>query len=240
MGRIFKFSQVWYFRKDLLVYLGSFVIFQGHQEYIEQKGSRVSRDSREDPPWISMKGSIRAVEFCKVETLEYSSESGSGDSCCKMTLKFVDPSSSVFGKTFKLTLPEVTGFPDFLVEKTRYDAAIQRNWTHRDKCKVWWKNEDEEDGSWWDGRILSVKPKSLDFPDSPWERFTIQYKSDPPEMLQHSPWELFDVNTQWEQPHINDETKSKLLSAFAKLEQSGETPQVFNDGGVKLLCMWSF
>ncbi|KAH7513458.1 hypothetical protein FEM48_Zijuj12G0202000 [Ziziphus jujuba var. spinosa] len=198
---------------------------QGHQEYIEQKGSRVSRDSREDPPWISMKGSIRAVEFCKVETLEYSSESGSGDSCCKMTLKFVDPSSSVFGKTFKLTLPEVTGFPDFLVEKTRYDAAIQRNWTHRDKCKVWWKNEDEEDGSWWDGRILSVKPKSLDFPDSPWERFTIQYKSDPPEMLQHSPWELFDVNTQWEQPHINDETKSKLLSAFAKLEQSGETPQ---------------
>lgn len=183
------------------------------------------------------------MEFCKVVTLEYSSESGSGDSCCKMTLEFIDSSSIVFGKTFKLTLPEVTGFPDFLVEKTRYDAAIQRNWTHRDKCKVWWKNEDEEDGSWWDGRILCVKAKSSDFPDSPWESFTIQYKSDPTEMLQHSPWELFDVNTQWEQPHINDESKSKLLSAFAKLEQSGETPQVCNAvlwEKVKLLSMRTF
>ncbi|KAF3456326.1 hypothetical protein FNV43_RR00976 [Rhamnella rubrinervis] len=116
---------------------------QGHQEYIEHRGLR---DLREDPPWISTRGSIRAVEFCKVQGLEYSSESGSGDSCCKMTLEFVDPSSKVYGKSFKLTLPEVTGFPDFLVERTRYDAAIQRNWTHRDKCKVWWKNEDEEDG----------------------------------------------------------------------------------------------
>lgn len=167
------------------------------------------------------------MEFCKVQGLEYSSESGSGDSCCKMTLEFVDPSSSVFGKSFKLTLPEVTGFPDFLVERTRYDAAIQRNWTHRDKCNVWWKNENEEDGSWWEGRITCVKAKSTEFPDSPWERYTIQYKSDPTEKHQHSPWELFDYPPQWEGPHINGGSKNKLLSIFSKLEQSGEKPKVF-------------
>lgn len=182
---------------------------------------------REDPPWISTRGSIRAVEFCKVQGLEYSSESGSGDSCCKMTLEFVDRSSSVFGKSFKLTLPEVTGFPDFLVERTRYDAAIRRNWTHRDKCKVWWKNEDEEDGSWWVGRITCVKAKSTEFPDSPWERYSVQYKSEPTETHQHSPWELFDMTFQWEEPCMNAESKNKLLSAFSKLEQSGEKPQVF-------------
>lgn len=167
------------------------------------------------------------MEFCKVQGLAYSSESGSGDSCCKMTLEFVDPSSSVFGKSFKLTLPEVTGFPDFLVERTRYDAAIQRNWTHRDKCNVWWKNENEEDGSWWEGRIICVKAKSTEFPDSPWERYTIQYKSDPTEKHQHSPWELFDYPPHWEGPHINEGSKNKLLAIFSKLEQSGEKPKVF-------------
>ncbi|PON61920.1 Guanine nucleotide-binding protein, beta subunit [Parasponia andersonii] len=192
---------------------------QGHQEYLEHLRQR------EHPPWISVKGNLRDVEFCKVQDLEYSSFAGSGESCCKMTLQFVDPSSDVYGRSFKMTLPEMTGFPDFLVERTRYDAAIQRNWTHRDKCQVWWKNDGEEDGSWWLGRILSVKAKSDDFPESPWERYTVQYKGDPPETHLHSPWELLDISAVWEQPHIDDDSKDGLQSAFAKLERSSRPPQ---------------
>lgn len=202
------------------------LFFQGHQEYITYSGSH------EAGPWTSVKGIIRAVEFCKVEGLEYSPFAGSGDSCCKMTLQFVDPTSHVFGKTFKLTLPEVTSFPDFLVERTRYDAAIHRNWTSRDKCRVWWKNEGEEDGSWWDGRILSVKARSPEFPDSPWDRYVIRYRSEPTETHLHSPWELYDIGTQWEQPHIDDESRNKLLSSLAKLEQSGDKPQVIKSSDI--------
>lgn len=194
-------------------------VSQGHQEYIDYSGAR------ESGPWT--KGQIRAVEYCRVQSLEYSTVPGSGDSCCKMTLQFVDPDSSVAGKSFKLALPEMTGFPDFLVERSRFDAAMQRNWTHRDKCRVWWKNEGDFDGSWWDGRILSVKPKSSEFPDSPWERYSIRYKSDPIETHLHSPWELFDGDTEWEPPHIDDEIRTKLLSAFGKLQKSGNTVQVF-------------
>ncbi|GAV70868.1 WD40 domain-containing protein/Bromodomain domain-containing protein [Cephalotus follicularis] len=192
---------------------------QGHQEYLDSGGLK------ELGPWKSMKGNLRAVEFCNIEGLEYSTLPGSGDSCCKMRLKFVDPDSSVFHKVFKLTLPEVTSFPDFLVERSRFESAMQRNWTCRDRCRVWWKNESEEDGSWWDGRILSVKPKSSEFPDSPWEKYTIQYKSDPTETHLHSPWELFDADTQWEQPHIDDKSRDMLLASFAKLEQSGNKVQ---------------
>ncbi|KAL0376369.1 UNVERIFIED_CONTAM: PH-interacting protein [Sesamum calycinum] len=197
-------------RGDDVVYLR-----QGHEEYISYI------NSRNLGPWETIKRNIRAVEFCRVEDLEYSTHPGSGESCCKMTLKFVDPSSEVLGKSFKLTLPEVTGFPDFLVEKSRYDASMARNWTSRDKCQVWWKNEGEEDGSWWEGRILSVKPKSLEFPDSPWERYVVKYKSDPTETHHHSPWELYDTGSQWEQPHIDDDIREKLIHALAKLEQSG-------------------
>ncbi|KAG6667993.1 PH-interacting protein [Carya illinoinensis] len=209
---------------DEVVYLR-----QGHQEYINYFNSielghwRTMMGSLDFSK--EMMGNIRAVEFCRVESLEYSSLAGSGDSCCKMTLQFVDSTSSLFNISFKLTLPEVTGFPDFLVERTRFDAAMQKRWSFRDKCRVWWKNEGEEDGSLWDGRIVSVKAKSEEFPDSPWERYTIQYKSDPRERHNHSPWELYDADTQWEWPHIDDEIRNKLLSAFAKLEQSGNKPE---------------
>ncbi|KAK4425942.1 PH-interacting protein [Sesamum alatum] len=209
-------------RGDEVVYLR-----QGHQEYINYT------NSRNLGPWETIKRNIRAVEFCRVEDLEYSTHPGSGESCCKMTLKFVDPSSEVVGKSFKMTLPEVTGFPDFLVEKSRYDASMARNWTSRDKCQVWWKNEGEEDGSWWEGRIVSVKPKSVEFPDSPWERYMVKYKSDPTETHHHSPWELYDTATHWEQPHIDDDIREKLIHALAKLEQSGYKVQ--DDYGVNKL-----
>ncbi|XP_071703831.1 uncharacterized protein [Rutidosis leptorrhynchoides] len=195
--------------------LGDEVVYfrQGHQDYID--GSH----SREMGPWRLLKGNIRDVEFCKVKDLEYSTRP-SGEACCKMTLQFEDPSSNVVGKSFKLTLPEVTGFPDFLVERSRYDAAMDRGWRCRDKCQVWWKNEGEENGNWWDGRIVAVKPKCVDYPDSPWERFSVQYKNDP-NVLQHSPWELYDASMVWEEPHIDDDVRTKLIRALAKLEQSG-------------------
>ncbi|CAL5184297.1 unnamed protein product [Lathyrus oleraceus] len=201
--------------------LGDEVVYlrQGHQEYIDYSRKR------ESGPWVSLKGHLRAVEYCRVQSLEYSHVPGSGDSCCKMTLQFVDPNSSVVGKTFKLTLPEVTGFPDFLVERTRFDAAIQRNWTRRDKCRVWWKNEDNSSGNWWEGRIQFVKAKSSEFPDSPWERYSVRYKSDLSDEHLHSPWELFDSDTQWEQPHIDNNTRNKLLSALTKLQQSSNKIQ---------------
>ena len=188
--------------------------FQGHQEYIEKLNLR-----SEVGPWRSPKTNIRAVEICSVEDLVYASLAGSGDSCCKITLKFTDPLSSVFGRTFKLTLPELINFSDFVVEKTRYDAAIGRNWTHRDKCLVWWRNGEDGSGSWWEGRILAVEAKSREFPDSPWERYVVKYKGDAENNL-HSPWELHDPDIQWEQPQIDFEIRDKLLSSFAKLESA--------------------
>ncbi|KAH7578253.1 hypothetical protein JRO89_XS01G0359900 [Xanthoceras sorbifolium] len=194
--------------------LGDEVVYlrQGHYEFIESTGSR------EVGPWRSIKGDINAVEICKVENLAYATFPGSGDSCCKLTLTFIDPSSSVFDKAFKLTLPELIDFPDFIVEKTRYDAAISRNWTHRDKCLVWWRSENGEGGNWWEGRIVSSQAKSDEFPDSPWERYTVRYKNS--ENHLHSPWELHDPDISWEHPQIDLEIRDHLLSSFAKLEKS--------------------
>ncbi|GFZ11507.1 WD40/YVTN repeat and Bromo-WDR9-I-like domain-containing protein [Actinidia rufa] len=196
---------------------------QGHQEFISRRRAKVGH-------WETLKSNIRAVEFCRVQNLEYA-PSGGGEICCRMTLQVANSSSSVTGKTFTLTLPELNDFPDFLVERKRYDAAMQRNWTPRDKCQIWWKNPGEENGSWWKGRIVSVKPKSPEFPDSPWERYDVRYSGNPPETFLHSPWELHDVEkycddkTQWEPPHIDNEIRDKMLSFLDKLNESGEKDQ---------------
>lgn len=184
---------------------------QGHEEFIE------SNASREVGPWRSIKGNIRAVELCRVENLVYSTCPGSGDSCCKITLRFVDPSSNAVGKSFRLTLPELINFPDFIIEKTIYDASMSRNWTHRDKCMVWWRFENGEGGTWWEGRILSSQPKSQAYPDSPWERYSVRYNT--AENHTHSPWELHDPEMPWEHPQLDSEIKDKLLFYLDKLEQ---------------------
>jgi len=128
-----------------------------------------------------------------------------------------------------ITLPELVSYPDFLVEKTRYEAAMERNWTHRDKCKVWWRDEEErEGGNWWEGRVVAVKPKSTDFPDSPWEKYVVQYKKDSSEHP-HSPWELHDVGNlwvPWKHPHINLEIRDKLLSEMEDLQEMSHGNQV--------------
>ncbi|KAK1291797.1 hypothetical protein QJS10_CPB17g01104 [Acorus calamus] len=187
---------------------------QGHQEYLELC------HSQEIGPWRMFIGNLRAVEFCRVESLDYSQVPGSGESCCKLTLEFTDPSSSVFGKIFKMTLPELRDFPDFLVERTRYDAAMERNWTHRDKCQVWWRDDEGDGGSWYDGRVVQVKPISTELPDSPWLRCAVQYKNDGSEHHTHCPWELCDPDGQWEHPCIDSESRQNLLSSLSKIEQN--------------------
>lgn len=162
---------------------------------------------------------MSAVEICKVEALDYDFVPGSGDSRCKMKLKFVDPLSNAIDKLFQLTLPELSDFADFVVERTWYDAAIKRNWTCRDKCLVWWRHENGEGGRWWNGRIKSVQAKSSEFPDSPWLRYVVEYKDDPANPRDHCPWELHDPDISWEHPCIDSEIIDKLLSYFSRLEK---------------------
>ncbi|KAL1339465.1 hypothetical protein AAHE18_U039100 [Arachis hypogaea] len=194
--------------------LGDEVVYlrQGHQEYIELMGLSITG------PWRSFSG-LRTSEICKVDKLEYAAQPGSGDSCCKLTLRFIDPSSPAEGKSFQLTLPELINFSDFVIERTWYEASMNQGWSSRDKCMVWWKDSDSDGGgNWWEGRIMALQDKSPEFPDSPWLRCQVQYKTEPGANYPHSPWELYDPDTRWVHPHIDKVTRDKLLSLFAKLD----------------------
>ncbi|MCO5554971.1 hypothetical protein L7F22_008511 [Adiantum nelumboides] len=190
---------------------------QGHAEYLDMY------KLDEAGPWILYGDDLHHIEICQVAGLEYAILQDSGETCCKFTLEFVDCTSRLQGKSFWLSLPELTNFPDFIVEKNRYDASVLRKWTNRDRCKVWWRSQNGQGGRWWEGRVINVKPKSVDFPESPWERFVVQYKSDPTNPYRHSPWELFDpTDCKWEQPHIDAQTRDRLLFV---LESAANEPE---------------
>ncbi|KAL6525911.1 hypothetical protein OROMI_030306 [Orobanche minor] len=194
--------------------LGDEVVYlrQGHEDYLE-----LSQASESGPWEIYRDNKIRAVEVCSVEGLKYTSQPGSGESCCYITLKFMDAFCSVVGNEFRLILPELNDFPDFIVERSRYDAAMERNWTSRDKCLVWWRDESGVGGAWWEGRITAIKDKCNNFPGSPWERYLVKYKDDNTDFRCHCPWELHDRERPWEQPTIDFKSKEKILYSFAKL-----------------------
>ncbi|KAL5700262.1 hypothetical protein ACHQM5_025733 [Ranunculus cassubicifolius] len=190
---------------DKVVYLR-----QGHLQYVPEFATT----------WGSRKP--RNVEYCKIISLAYSTFPGSGESCSKIALEFVDPCSSLFGQIFKLTLPELNDFPDFLVERTLYDASVERNWTTGDRCRVWWKNPHGGGfgGNWWSGQVVSVLET---FGNSPWEKYVVRYNS--LAEIRHSPWELHDPENPLEDlpDNIAEESIRKLLSFISKLDESGNT-----------------
>ncbi|KAE8815897.1 Retrovirus-related Pol polyprotein from transposon TNT 1-94 [Hordeum vulgare] len=196
--------------------LGDEVMYlrQGHEEYVNEVKSLENCPSN----WIK---SLKAAELCKIKGLDYKPDRGSGESCCELTIKFIDHTSSGFGKEFVITLRELVTFPDFLVERTWFEATTTYNWSVADRCKVWWMGVGEDGGSWWEGRVLDIRPRSPDFPESPWEKYIIQYENDGSEHP-HSPWEVHDANNplvSWKRPHIAPSTRNKLLSAVTGLQE---------------------
>ncbi|XP_050376385.1 uncharacterized protein LOC126793802 isoform X2 [Argentina anserina] len=196
--------------------LGDEVVYlrQGHQEYMDLA---LKSDLGPWGPWGSLKEKIRAVEICKVISLDYDTMPGSGESCTKILFKFVESSSAVNGKTFKLTMPEID-FSDFIVEKSWYDAATGRNWAVGEHCEVWWRDSGGG-GTWWQGEIVGCQAKSLEFPDSPWLTYEVRYEKEDGVPHRHCPWELHDASMSWKSPHIDHESRDKLLHYFSKSEK---------------------
>jgi PH-interacting protein len=98
---------------------------------------------------------------------------------------------------------------------------------------VWWACEENgKAGSWWEGRIKLLKPKSPEFPESPWEMYHVMYKGSSAEPTAHSPWELFEKNynlEDWQLPSIDEPQKESLKTIFDKLQYNA-VQKVFNSG----------
>ncbi|KAJ1407726.1 Bromodomain-like superfamily [Sesbania bispinosa] len=92
---------------DEVVYLR-----QGHQEYIEYSRKR------ESGPWISLKGHIRAVEYCRIQSLEYSHLPGSEPDLMLLCKEIGHAGINAgFGGRMRIILPVVGGKVEFCAKK---------------------------------------------------------------------------------------------------------------------------
>eukprot|EP00250_Pteridium_aquilinum_P018197 c23984_g2_i1 orf=336-5945(+) len=201
-------------------------VLQGQDEF-----PKLSRLEDKGAP-KGLRAWLRAVELCEVVGIEYKNLSGFSGVSCNLTLRLIDEECKAMGKTFRLSLPELTDFPDFLIDRSRYEASLRRNWTKRDRCKVWWRvntvdeNGEEKTGQWFIGRVVAVETKSSQFPDSPWDACMVQYLGDSTGPHRHSPWELFDVDSNETVPsRMPEATRLQILLTIEDIEASCSSNQ---------------
>ncbi|GBG59276.1 hypothetical protein CBR_g32291 [Chara braunii] len=190
---------------------------QGHAEMLQKQGN----DSLGNGPWVTFKQKLRPAEMCRILNLQYTILRGSGETACKLTLKFVDDSSPLLDKEFSLVLPNMTRDSDFIVERGRFVAGLERDWSPGDLCEVWWHNKDSEiSGSWFRGRVVSKQQKWPDYPDSLWEAYTVRYEDNDGSIFEHSPWELRDLDwsKRWKSPCIDQELRNLLIAQICRVE----------------------
>lgn len=201
-------------------------VLQGQDEF-----PKLSRLEDKGAP-KGLRSQLGAVELCEVVSIEYKNLSGFSGVSCNLTLRLIGEGCEALGRTFRLSLPELTDFPDFLIDRSRYEASLRRNWTKRDRCKVWWRlnmvdeNGEEKTGQWFFGRVVAVETKSSQFPGSPWDACVVQYIGDSTGPHRHSPWELFDVDSIEIVPsHMNEATRIQILSTIEDIEASCASSQ---------------
>lgn len=81
---------------------------------------------------------LREAEPCSVVGLSYLIvDDGTEATVASLKLQFDDEASQLKGRHFYVKLPPpFVGGADFVVLKSRFDAAIRRKWTIDDHCQV--------------------------------------------------------------------------------------------------------
>ncbi|KAK9864164.1 hypothetical protein WJX84_009425 [Apatococcus fuscideae] len=221
--------------------LGDQVVYiaEGHRKLLEQLNSDADR------PWDSISADVneeemggskhrmRPAEPASVVGVDYVI-AADRETWMRLRLALADDSSPLAGREFMVDLPPPqTDYGDFVILRSRWDAAMQQCWRVNDRCQVLY----EEEGVWtmWAGRIVADRaneePGSLEDQDaSPWtstclwERFTIawddQDASD--EQGHHSPWELFSPGVEVgqaadEAPHLGSSTCDRVANVVESL-----------------------
>ncbi|KAK9831147.1 hypothetical protein WJX74_004971 [Apatococcus lobatus] len=195
--------------------LGDDVVYvaEGHRRLLQKLGSDTAR------PWESVSGDeeghsaprqiLKPAEPANVVGVDYFI-ANEQQTWMRLKLALDDESSPLHGKEFTVDLPSPeTDFGDFVILRSRWDAAMQQHWRVGNMCQVPYT----EDGRSWSmgtGRIVADRaaesPTSLEaeeanpwVSDHLWERFTIDWQADDldtaEEQGHHSHWELFPPGT---------------------------------------------
>ncbi|XP_043927396.1 bromodomain and WD repeat-containing protein 1 [Protopterus annectens] len=162
---------------------------QGHKAYIEAvKRKKYSRINLPKKPWRKL--DLRDQELLKIVGIKY--EVGPPTLCC-LKLAFIDHETGRRQSgSFSLKYHDMPDVIDFIVLRQFFDEARQRTWKPRDRFRS------VIDDAWWFGTVLKQEPANHEYPDSPFQCYSIRWDTDEVDRL--SPWDMETIPDHAELP----------------------------------------
>ncbi|XP_044298191.1 bromodomain and WD repeat-containing protein 1 isoform X3 [Varanus komodoensis] len=209
-------------RSPFVPQMGDEVVYfrQGHEAYIEAvRKNNIYKLNPHKEPWRKM--ILREQELVKIVGLRY--EVGPPTLCC-LKLNLMDHvTGQLLDKSFSLKYHDMPDVIDFLVLRQFYEESRQQNWQPCDRFRS------IIDDAWWFGTVLSQEPYQLQYPDSPFQCYSVKWDNGETERL--SPWDMEPIpENVVDQPEelgasvsVTAEEMSKLLYKPQKGEWQGKS-----------------
>ncbi|KAM3836751.1 bromodomain and WD repeat-containing protein 1 isoform 2-T2 [Vipera latastei] len=189
---------------------------QGHEAYIEAvRKNNIYELNPQKEPWRKMV--LRDQEFVKIVGIHY--EVGPPTLCCLKLTLMDHVTGQLQDKSFSLKYHDMPDVIDFLVLRQFFDEARQRNWQPYDRFRS------IIDDAWWFGTVLSQEPYQPQYPDSPFQCYSVKWDNGETERL--SPWDMEPIPENVDQPKEMGASVSVTAEEMAKLlykPQKGEWP----------------
>ncbi|KAG8136513.1 hypothetical protein E2320_005088 [Naja naja] len=203
-------------RSPFVPQMGDEVIYfrQGHEAYIEAvRKNNIYELNPQKEPWRKMV--LRDQELVKIVGMHY--EVGPPTLCCLKLTLMDHITGQLQDKSFSLKYHDMPDVIDFLVLRQFHDEARQRNWQPNDRFRS------IIDDAWWFGTVLSQEPYQPQYPDSPFQCYSVKWDNGETERL--SPWDMEPIPENVDQPKELGASVSVTAEEMAKLlykPQKGE------------------
>ncbi|CAI5772550.1 and WD repeat-containing 1 isoform X1 [Podarcis lilfordi] len=192
---------------------------QGHEAYLEAvRKSNICQLNPQKEPWRKMV--LREQELVKIVGIHY--EVGPPTLCCLKLTLMDHITGQLLDKSFSLKYHDMPDVIDFLVLSQFHDEARQRNWQPNDRFRS------IIDDAWWFGTVLSQEPYQPQYPDSPFQCYSVKWDNGETERL--SPWDMEPIPDNVDQPvelgasvSVTAEEMAKLLYKPQKGEWQGKS-----------------
>nr|XP_008105713.1 PREDICTED: bromodomain and WD repeat-containing protein 1 isoform X2 [Anolis carolinensis] len=210
-------------RSPFVPQMGDEVIYfrQGHESYIEAvRKNNIYKLNPHKEPW--RKVVLREQELVKIVGIRY--EVGPPTLCCLKLTLMDHITGHLQDKSFSLKYHDMPDVIDFLVLRQFYDEARQRNWQPYDRFRS------IIDDAWWFGTVLSQEPYQPQYPDSPFQCYSVKWDNGEIERL--SPWDMELIPENVEPPDELGASVSVTAEEMAKLlykPQKGEWQEESQD-----------
>ncbi|KAH0624828.1 hypothetical protein JD844_032667 [Phrynosoma platyrhinos] len=208
-------------RSPFVPQMGDEVIYfrQGHEAYIEAvRKNNIYQLNPHKEPWRKMV--LREQELVKIVGIRY--EVGPPTLCCLKLTLMDHITGHLQDKSFSLKYHDMPDVIDFLVLRQFYDEARQRNWQPSDHFRS------IIDDAWWFGTVLSQEPYQPQYPDSPFQCYSVKWDNGEIERL--SPWDMEPIPEHVDKPEelgasvsVTSEEMAKLLYKPQKGEWQGKS-----------------